>query len=264
MKPFLFLLLILPAGLNAQTGVSAPKTQLPAATIEFSTSLASIANVTLKVKDVAATIKSSRDKLNTLQLLRRKIQAEITDLQDQIKNLPNTNSNEDKKAELETKLAMLTEQLNETNKKISELQNFINAQSAEISKLEDSIDQMRRKMEETAARDRQQTESKQLEEVKKTVTIVEEKALAYAHVKIILDSLPPIGSRLSLAERNLVTGFNSRFNNDAEFRTATNAYIKHSKASNYFGVMRKGGSSTDQINRLLIAVKEELVILARN
>jgi|GEM_PF-6840680 len=271
MKPFLFLLLILPAGLNAQqTTVSTPRTQLAVTTTDFSASIANIGTLTLKINEISATIKSTREQISSLQSQRRKIKLQITDIQDQIKNM---GSNDSKividsmiltKDEAENLIDKLTSQLNEIDKKISELQNSLNAQIAAMNKLEDSIDQLRKKMEETAARERQLTESKEMEEIKKTVIIVEEKALAYAHVKIILDSLPPIGSRLSLAERNLVSGLNSRFNSDAEFRSVTMAYFKHSKARNYFGVLSKAGSSTDLINRLLNAAREELVILSRN
>ena len=266
MKPFLFLLLILPAGLNAQQpSVSVSKSQLPVGTNDFSASITSIAILSSKGKDIAATIKSAKEQISSLKSSIKKIQAEIADLKDQIQDIGSDQSKKDQKEVLEKRLAILTEQLNESNKKISELQNYIKIQMAEIEKLEDSIDQMRKKMEAMAARDRQKAEkSKQTDETKKTTTADEEKALAYAHVKILLDSLPGIASRLTVAERNIVSGLNSRFNSDAEFRSATTAYIKLSKASNYIEIMSRAGSSTDLQNRLLNAAREELVILSRN
>ncbi len=265
MRPFLFLLLILPAGLNAQqTNVSTPNTQLSVGAAFMAAFIDNISNSRSKINDIAATIKSAREQMSSLQSTKNKIQVEIVSLKKQIADIGDDESKKAQKAELEKKLAELTKQLELINTKISQLKSYIDAQIDELNKLEDSIDQMRKKMEETAVRDRQQTENKQMEEIKKTVFIVEEKALAYAHVIILLDSLPPIGSRLSLAERNLVSGLKSKFNNDAEFRSATTAYIKHSKASNYFSRTRKAGTSADQLNRLLIAVKEELVILSRN
>ena len=264
MKPFLFLLLILPAGLNAQQTSVSTKTQLSVGTTYVMAIIDKFSTTTTKINDISATIKSTQEQISSLQSSRTKIQRDIAS----IKNDPIYNSddpsNKAKKAELEKKLAELMKQLDLINKKISELQLFIENQMAEIDKLEESIDEMRRKMEETAAGDRQQTESKQMEEIKRTVAIAEEKALAYAHLRIIIDSLPPVVSGLSVAERNLVSGLNSKFNSDAKFRSATTAYIKHSKAGNYFGRMSKAGTPADQLKRLLIAAKEELAILSRN
>ena len=266
MKPFLFLLFILPAGLNAQQpSVSATKSQLPVGTIDFSSSAATISAFSTKIQGLNATIKSAIQQMSVLRSSRAKLQSEITSTRKQIADIGTNESKNGQKAELEKKLAELTNQLNEIDKQISSLQKFTDAQIAELNKLEDSIDQQRKKMEEVTAGDRQKTEkSKQGDEMNNTATAVEEKALAYAHVRIIIDSLPIIVSSLTLAERNLVSGFNSRFNSDAAFRSATTAYLKHSKASNYFGVVSKAGSFTDLVSRLLNVAREELVILSRN
>jgi len=266
MKPFLFLLFILPAGLNAQqTSVNASKSQLPVGTTDFSISAATISTLSAKIQALNSTIKSQLEQINALQSSRAKVQIEIASMKKQIADIGDNESKKDQKAELEKKLAALSNQLKEIDKQISALQIFIDAQTTEINKLEYSIDQQRKKMEEVGARDRQQTErTKQTDETKKTTITDEEKALAYAHVRIIMDSLPSIVSSFTLAERNLVSGFDSRFNSDAAFRSATTAYLKHSKASNYFGGVSKVGSFTDQLNRLLDVAREEMIILSRN
>lgn len=264
MKPFLYLLLILPAGLNAQTGVDISKTQLPVGTIEYSASVASTAALISKLEELKESKKSTVDQLKSLTSLVTPLQIEIASLKKRIADLGSHESTKAQRAELERQLVELIMKLNQVMQKIEELKHFLASLDVEIKEIMISINQMRKKMEETAVKDRQLTESKNIDETKKTATIDEEKALAYAHVRIIIDSLPGVFSKLSLAERNLVSGLNSRFNLDGEFQSATSAYIKHSKASNYFGVMSKSASSTDRINRLLVAAREEMVILSRN
>ena len=264
MKPLFFFLLMFPIAASTQqpTAIS-PKTTLTVAATDFSGSINNIAAITTKIKAISVTIRASLEQISALNSLRDDLKNQLAELQKQKPNLgSDPKAYETALAQWQEKVNAVQKKIEEVEKKISDLRKSTDAQLAEVDKLQDSIDEQRKKMEGIAARERQNKEqSKQTDVESRTVVANEEKALAYSHVKIIIDSIPSITSRLSVTEKNLVNEYNSRFNNDEQFRTTTMVYIKLAKSSNYFTTIDKAGSAIDRTNRFLVAAKEELAIL---
>lgn len=260
MKRILLTLLIFPGILIAQqVGTVKPPASVSISNPDISSLNSQIVALTNQLKEVSEAIKQARTQLSALVSSRNNINGQIADKKAELSRLnQNADNYATEKSRFEKEIADLNKKLDQVNSQIAAQQNTIDKQAREIENLQSVIDQQKKKVDELEAREQQSKESK------KTDSLLDEQAEAFALVSIINDSLPVALNGLTVSEKTVINGFKTRFNNDSAFRSRTLNYIKLANANNYFSKINKAGPVAERNSRFLIAARQELAILSKN
>ena len=261
MKWIFLSLISFPISLIAQqVGTINPTSSVTNVNADISALNSQIAAFTNQIKSIGETVKQSRQQLTLLIDSRSKMQSQLTTKQNILKGLDNNADNyASEQARLEKELADLSKKIVQVDNQITAQQSFIDKQTKEMENLQSLINQQKKKIDELESRNQQK--EKQKEGID---SLEEHQAEAYAHVRIINDSLPAALSGLNVSERTIINGFNTKFNNDLVFRSKTLNYVKQANVNSYFSIINKAGPVNERNSRFLMAARQELAILSKN
>jgi len=261
MKWIFFVLICLPASLIAQqVGTVKPPSSVSNSNTDISALNSQIAAITNQIKDLSGTINQLRNEIAHLGAIRNNLRGQVASKEKTLVGLDkNAESYATEKGRLEKEIADLNKKIAEVDNQIAAQQSSIDKQTKDLENLQSLLDQQKKKVDELESRNQQKESQKGA-----TDSIENGQAEAYAHVRIINDSLPTAFNGLSLSEKTVIAGFATRFNNDLAFRSKTLNFIKQANSNNYFSTINKAGPVTERNSRFLIAVREELAILSKN